>query len=91
MEVASAVSAMILAAMRGPQPGSASRFGATADLFVDALFPVPAMWAALMTVTGLDSYDLSALEIAITGGAPCPLPVLEYFQGKGVLFQEAFS
>jgi hypothetical protein len=36
---------------------------------------------ALMTVTGFDSDDLSALEIAITGGAPCPLPVLEYFQG----------
>jgi hypothetical protein len=42
---------------------------------------------ALMTVTGFDSDDLSALEIAITGGAPCPLPVLEYFQGKGVPFQ----
>ena len=40
-----------------------------------------------MTVTGFDSDDLSALEIASTGGAPCPLPVLEYFQGKGVPFQ----
>ena len=40
-----------------------------------------------MTVTGFDSYDLSALEIAVTGGAPYPLPVLEYFQGEGVPFQ----
>ena len=34
---------------------------------------------------------LSALELAITGGAPCPLPVLEYFQGRGVPFQEGFG
>ena len=40
-----------------------------------------------MTVTGFDSYDLLALEIAGTGGAPCPLPVLEYLEGKGVPFQ----
>ncbi len=52
---------------------------------------VPAMWAALMTVPGFESYDLSALEMALTGGAPCPMPVLEYFQGKGVPFQEGFG
>jgi acyl-CoA synthetase (AMP-forming)/AMP-acid ligase II len=49
------------------------------------------MWSALMTVPGFETYDLSALELAVTGGAPCPLPVLEYFQGKGVPFQEAFG
>jgi fatty-acyl-CoA synthase len=52
---------------------------------------VPAMWAALMTIPAFDSYDLSALKLAVTAGAPCPLPVLEYFQGKGVPFQEAFG
>ncbi|CAN5715860.1 long-chain fatty acid--CoA ligase [soil metagenome] len=54
-------------------------------------FLVPAMWAAVMAVPGFGSYDLSALELAITGGAPCPLPVLEYFQSKGVPFQEGFG
>ena len=58
---------------------------------VTVQFLVPAMWAALMTVPGFDSYDLAALELAITGGAPCPLPVLEYLQGKGVPFQEGFG
>ena len=52
---------------------------------------VPAMWAALMTVPDFESYDLSALKLAVTGGAPCPLPVLEYFQGKGLPFREAFG
>lgn len=54
-------------------------------------FMVPAMWAAVMAVPGFESYDLSALELAITGGAPCPLPVLEYFQSRGVAFQEGFG
>jgi acyl-CoA synthetase (AMP-forming)/AMP-acid ligase II len=49
------------------------------------------MWAALMNVPDFEKYDLSALELAVTGGAPCPLPVLEYFQGQGVPFQEGFG
>jgi acyl-CoA synthetase (AMP-forming)/AMP-acid ligase II len=58
---------------------------------VTVQFLVPAMWAALMAVPGFGSNDLSALELAVTGGAPCPLPVLEYFQSKGVPFQEGFG
>jgi acyl-CoA synthetase (AMP-forming)/AMP-acid ligase II len=54
-------------------------------------FLVPAMWAALMAVPDFDSYDLSSLELAVSGAAPCPMPVLEYFQGKGVSFQEGYG
>ncbi|MGE2718987.1 acyl-CoA synthetase [Mycolicibacterium celeriflavum] len=58
---------------------------------VTVQFLVPAMWAALMAVPGFESYDLSALELAVSAGAPCPLPVLEYFQDRGVPFQESFG
>ncbi|OBK75548.1 long-chain fatty acid--CoA ligase [Mycobacterium sp. 1164985.4] len=58
---------------------------------VTVQFLVPAMWAALMAVPGFASYDLSALELAVSAGAPCPLPVLEYFQDRGVPFQESFG
>lgn len=51
---------------------------------VTVQFLVPAMWAALMAVPDFEEYDLSALELAVTGAAPCPLPVLEYFEGRGV-------
>ena len=60
------------------------RYGARERVTVQFLAPV--MWAALMAVPGFEDYDLSALELAMTGGAPCPLPVLEYFQGRGVSF-----
>ncbi|MER7182324.1 long-chain fatty acid--CoA ligase [Streptomyces hyaluromycini] len=54
-------------------------------------FLVPAMWSALMAVPDFESYDLSALELAMTGAAPCPRPVLDHFLDKGVLFREAFG
>ncbi|MDA8071730.1 MAG: long-chain fatty acid--CoA ligase [Actinomycetota bacterium] len=54
-------------------------------------FMVPAMWAALTTVRDFDSYDLSALELAVSGGAPCPLTVIDFFAGKGLPFQEGFG
>ncbi|TFV58223.1 long-chain-fatty-acid--CoA ligase [Mycobacterium sp. PS03-16] len=58
---------------------------------VTVQFLVPAMWAALMAVPHFESFDLSALELALTGGAPCPLTVLEFFQGNGVPFQEGYG
>ncbi|MCV7301429.1 long-chain fatty acid--CoA ligase [Mycobacterium barrassiae] len=58
---------------------------------VTVQFLVPAMWAALMGVPDFGSYDLSSLELAVSGAAPCPMPVLEYFQGRGVPFQEGYG
>jgi acyl-CoA synthetase (AMP-forming)/AMP-acid ligase II len=54
-------------------------------------FMVPAMWAALMSMPGFDDFDLSSLELAVSGGAPCPLPVIDFYQGKGLPFQEGFG
>ena len=54
-------------------------------------FMVPAMWAALMAVPDFEQHDLSALELAVSGGAPCPLTVIDFFQGRGVPFQEGFG
>jgi acyl-CoA synthetase (AMP-forming)/AMP-acid ligase II len=54
-------------------------------------FLVPAMWAALMRVPGFASYDLSALELAVSGGAPTPLLVIDFFTEHGVPFQEGFG
>ncbi|GAB2864339.1 acyl-CoA synthetase [Nocardioides pacificus] len=54
-------------------------------------FMVPAMWAALMSVPSFDDFDLSSLELAVSGGAPCPLPVIDFYQGKGLPFQEGFG
>ncbi|MCL4421633.1 MAG: long-chain fatty acid--CoA ligase [Actinobacteria bacterium] len=54
-------------------------------------FLVPAMWAALTRVADFDAYDLSSLELAVSGGAPAPLPVIRFFRSHGVPFQEGFG
>jgi fatty-acyl-CoA synthase len=54
-------------------------------------FLVPAMWAALTRVPDFDGYDLSSLEACLSGGAPTPLTVIEFFQAKGLPFQEGFG
>jgi acyl-CoA synthetase (AMP-forming)/AMP-acid ligase II len=54
-------------------------------------FLVPAMWAAVARCPDLDRYDLSSLELALSGGAPCPLPIIEAFSNRGISFQEGFG
>ncbi len=54
-------------------------------------FLVPAMWAALMRLPSFDDHDLSSLDMALSGGAPTPLPLIEFFNDRGVPFQEGFG
>ena len=55
------------------------------------LFMVPAMWQALTQVPNFDDYDLSALTTGLTGGSACPIPVIEFFQSRGINFIEGFG
>lgn len=54
-------------------------------------FGVPAMWQAIMAELKQGDYDIQHLKLAVTGGAPCPLPVLRFFQLRGVAFVEGFG
>ena len=53
---------------------------------------VPAMFVALLACPALDSYDMSSLRIAISGGASIPAPVLDAFEKRfGVLILEGYG
>ncbi|MFC5137328.1 AMP-binding protein [Actinomycetospora rhizophila] len=56
---------------------------------VTTQFLVPAMWAALTRLPSLP--DLPDLRWAISGGAPCPVTVIEHFTGLGWTFTEGFG
>ncbi|PWA12808.1 o-succinylbenzoate--CoA ligase [Pueribacillus theae] len=58
---------------------------------ITSLFLVPAMWQALTQVPNFDSYDLSSVRFNVSGGAPCPITVIEFFQQKGIPFYEGFG
>ncbi|GAA4774696.1 long-chain fatty acid--CoA ligase [Actinomycetospora chlora] len=56
---------------------------------VTTQFLVPAMWAALTRLPALP--PLPALRWAISGGAPCPVTVIEHFTRLGWTFTEGFG
>ncbi|MCD2192772.1 long-chain fatty acid--CoA ligase [Actinomycetospora endophytica] len=58
---------------------------------VTTQFLVPAMWAALTRVPDLDDRAFPALRFAISGGAPCPVTVIERFLELGWIFTEGFG
>ena len=64
---------------------------AMAEARATVQFLVPAMWAAVTRVADFDRYDLSSLELCLSGGAPTPLPVLDFFAERGLPFQEGFG
>ncbi|MDN4593062.1 o-succinylbenzoate--CoA ligase [Polycladomyces subterraneus] len=58
---------------------------------ITLLFLVPAMWAALMQSSFFDPTRLSSLRTLISGGAPCPLPVIRFYQDRGFCFLEGYG
>lgn len=58
---------------------------------ITTLFLVPAMWLAVTQVPNLESFDLTSLRLNVSGGAPCPITVIEFFQSKGIPFMEGFG
>lgn len=58
---------------------------------VTSLFLVPAMWLAVMQFPNIEEYNLSSLTFSISGGAPCPLTIIEFFNSRGVPFYEGFG
>lgn len=58
---------------------------------VSILFLLPAMWHALTLVPNIDDFRLDSLRTLLSGGAPCPIPVIEFFQQRGLQFLEGFG
>ncbi len=52
---------------------------------------VPTMYQMLQSDPRWDSADFSRLELVISGGAPCPLPIMEKFWAKGVDFKMGYG
>ncbi|MGH9843328.1 MAG: acyl-CoA synthetase [Blastocatellia bacterium] len=55
------------------------------------VFGVPTMFQMMIEAPGATAADLSSLRLCITGGAPCPVPLIEAFQKRGVVFTQGFG
>jgi fatty-acyl-CoA synthase len=52
---------------------------------------VPTMYVMMQQHPRWHTTDLSRLELVISGGAPCPLPVMEAFWARGVPFKTGYG
>ncbi len=58
---------------------------------VTVLFAVPTMFQMMLDDEGLARTDLSTVRFFISGGAPCPIPLIESFQQRGVVFKQGYG
>lgn len=58
---------------------------------VNTIFFVSTMWQFMSQHQDFEKTDFSNLRLAWTGGAPCPLPVIEAYQKKGVAFRQGYG
>ncbi|MCK4828177.1 AMP-binding protein, partial [bacterium] len=58
---------------------------------VNTVFFVSTMWQFMCQHEDFEKTDFSGLRLAWTGGAPCPIPVIEAYQKKGVLFRQGYG
>lgn len=70
--------------MREFEPGGALAALGDTDLGVTHFFAVPAPYQFMMQHPDFASTDLSRLEVAGVGGAPCAEPILKGWIGRGV-------
>ena len=61
------------------------------DSRVTLLFGVPTMFIMLQAHPRWKEADFGQLEIVISGGAPCPMPVFEKFWQRGVDFKTGYG
>ncbi|GAA4672522.1 acyl-CoA synthetase [Gordonia humi] len=65
---------------------------AVARYRVTVAFAVPAMWAAVdAALDARTPADLSSLRYILSGGAPCPVVLIESLVGHGIRFAEGFG
>jgi fatty-acyl-CoA synthase len=54
-------------------------------------FGVPTMFQMMMQSPMFEKTDLSAIRFFVSGGAPCPIPLIEAYQRRGISFLQGFG
>ena len=55
------------------------------------LFGVPTTFEMMAQATAFQSVDLSSLRVALCGGAPCPLSLIERYTARGLVFKQGYG
>ena len=63
----------------------------TASERVTVLFAVPTMFQMLLEAPNFAQTDFSSVRFFISGGAPCPVPLIGAYQERGVPFRQGYG
>jgi fatty-acyl-CoA synthase len=54
-------------------------------------FGVPTMFQVMLESPRFERTDFSSIRFFISGGAPCPIPLIEAYQQRGVVFTQGYG
>jgi fatty-acyl-CoA synthase len=55
------------------------------------VFAVPTIFERLCEHPAFATSDLSSLRFCVTGGSPCPLPLIESYAARGLVFRQGYG
>ncbi len=55
------------------------------------IFAVPTMFQMMLEAPNFVSADLASVRFFITGGAPCPIPLIEAYAARGLMFKQGYG
>ncbi len=58
---------------------------------VTAMFGIPVMFLFMTQVPEFENADLSSIRLFLAGGSPCPRPLIETYQKRGVTFSQGYG
>ena len=58
---------------------------------ITMFFAIPTQFQMMLDAPRFDRTDFSSLRFVVSGGAPCPVPVMEAFRKKGVMFKQGYG
>ena len=74
---------------RGVDPERALRL--LVEQRITSMGGVPALWERVAAAPGFEAADISALKMAVTGGAPVPRALLDAYHRKGVAIRQQYG
>jgi fatty-acyl-CoA synthase len=78
-----------LVLMRGFDPAECLRQIEAAR--VSVLFAVPTMFQMLLDEPAFERTDFASVRFLISGGAPCPVPLIRAYQARGLPFRQGYG
>lgn len=55
------------------------------------VFAVPTMFEMMRDCAAFATVDLSSVRFFVTGGAPCPIPLIEAYAARGLTFKQGYG